>query len=198
MMKIRHKDTSKPITFTYKDEIKKSMEFLAEDPKTVFLGYGIGEGTNKGAGFFADVKEDQLIETPVAEGLMLSMAIGLSLEGYKPVVFYERMDFLMNAMDALVNHLDKIAGISKGEFIPKVIIRCVVGGKKDPFFSGTTHSSDYTEGLKQMVDCYVVKLGDPQQILKIYEEAYETTKSCIIVEEKDNYAETSEDFEQIQ
>jgi pyruvate/2-oxoglutarate/acetoin dehydrogenase E1 component len=196
-MKIVNKDISKPITFTYKDEIKKSMEFLAEDPKTVFLGYGIGKGTNKGGGFFADIKEDQLIETPVAEGLMLSMAIGLSLEGYKPVVFYERMDFLMNAMDALVNHLDKIAGISKGEFMPKVILRCVVGGKDDPFFTGKTHTTDYTEGLRLMLDCYIVKLDDPKLILETYKKAYETNKSCIMVEEKDKYANTSQDFEQI-
>tara|TARA_R110002020_G_scaffold163895_5_gene350124 strand:+ start:818 stop:1411 length:594 start_codon:yes stop_codon:yes gene_type:complete len=197
-MKIIEKDINKPITYTYKDEIKKSMEFLAEDPKTLFLGYGIGKGTNKGGGFFADINEDQLIETPVAEGLMLSMAIGLSLEGYKPVVFYERMDFLMNAMDALVNHLDKIDDISKGEFMPKVIIRCVVGGKKDPFLTGKTHTSDYTEGLRHMVKSHVVKLGDPKSIMGIYDAAYKTNRSCIIVEEKDAYANTSKDFQQVQ
>ena len=196
-MNIVNKDISKPLTYNYKDEIKKSMEFLAEDPKTLFIGYGIGKGTNKGGGFFADINEDQLIETPVAEGLMLSMAIGLSLEGYKPVVFYERMDFLMNAMDALVNHLDKIGDISKGEFMPKVIIRCVVGGKNEPFLTGKTHTSDYTEGLRHMVQSHVVKLDDPKSIVGIYSEAYKTTRSCIIIEEKDAYANTSKDFEQI-
>ena len=179
----------------YKDEIKKAMIFLAEDPKSLFIGYGIGEGTNKGGGFFSDVSEDRLIETPVAEGLMLSLAIGLSLEGYKPVVFYERLDFIMNAMDALVNHLDKIAKISKGEFMPKVIIRCVLGGKEDPFFSGDTHTTDYTEALRHLVKFYVVKLNSPDEIEGIYKLAYETNKSCIIIEEKDMYDKTSKDFE---
>jgi len=193
-MKIKTTSIHDSKTKTYKDEIKKAMNFLGEDPKSLFIGYGVKEGT-KGGGFFADINEEQLIETPVAEGLMLSMAIGLSMEGYKPVVFYERMDFIMNAMDALVNHLDKIAEISKGEFMPKVIIRCVIGGKADPFFTGLTHTRDYTEALRHLVKFYVVKLNSPDDIESVYKQAYETNKSCIIIEEKDMYAKTSKDFE---
>ena len=144
----------------YKDAIKSSMDFLAEDPKSVFIGYGVRTGT-KGGGFFSDIPEKQLIETPIAEGLMLSMAIGLSLEGYKPLVFYERFDFIMNAMDALVNHLDKMSIISKGEYSPKVIIRCVVGGKESPFFTGVTHkwwnSLYLSPGLKKRLSQLIRK-----------------------------------------
>jgi len=152
----------------YKKELIKPMDFLACDPKTVFIGYGVKYG-GKAAGTLININEDQLIETPVAEGLMLSMAIGLSLEGFKPIVFYERFDFIMNAMDALVNHLDKIKKLSYGEYDPKVIIRCVVGGKKIPFFTGMTHTQDFTSAIKNLVLFPVVKLTKPEQIYPEYE-----------------------------
>ena len=177
------------MTFTYKDAIKNSMDFLAKDSRSLFLGYGVRTGT-KGGGFFADINEEQLIETPVAEGLMLSMAIGLSLEGHLPVVFYERFDFIMNAMDALVNHLDKMKELSRGEFSPKVIIRCVIGGKENPFFTGPVHTQDFTEALRKMVSIPVIKLYEADDIEKVYREAYYSDQSHIIVEEKDWYART--------
>jgi len=173
----------------YKEAIKHSMDFLAEDPKSVFIGYGVKTGT-KGGGFFSDIPEDQLIETPIAEGLMLSMAMGLSLEGFKPIVFYERFDFIMNAMDALVNHLDKMSIISKGEYAPKVIIRCVVGGKATPFFTGVTHTRDHTEALRKMVGFPVLKPSTKEEVVEAYKQAYESPLSHIIVEEKDWYAKT--------
>lgn len=171
---------------TYKDRIKESMELLAEDHKTLFIGYGLKYG-GQAAGTLKDVSKDQMVETPVAEGLMLSTAIGLSIDGYKPVVFYERFDFIMNAMDALVNHLDKIDLISSGEYKPKVIIRCVIGGKQFPFFTGVTHTQDFTEYLQGLLSFPVIKLTEGSDILSIYREAQESDTSCIIVEEKDLY-----------
>lgn len=173
----------------YKDELKKSMEFLATDPKVVFLGYGIKYG-GMGAGSFKDVPKGQLIETPLAENLMMGLAIGMSLEGFTPVVFIERFDFILNAMDAVVNHLDKVKVLSNGEYSPKVIIRCVVGGKTSPFFTGITHIQDYTEQLKRMVSFPVIKLDKISGIQADYTAAKLSILPTIIVEEKDKYNDT--------
>jgi pyruvate dehydrogenase E1 component beta subunit len=174
----------------YKEELERSMNFLAEDPKTIFIGYGVRYG-GKAAGTLNSVSEDQLIEMPVAENLMLSSAIGLALEGYKPVVFYERFDFIMNAMDALVNHLDKVNTLSSGEYNPKVIIRCVVGGREAPFFTGITHTQDFTSAMKNLITFPVVKLTKPDQIYGEYERAYLLGNSSMIIEEKDLYGTES-------
>lgn len=170
----------------YKDNIKTAMENLANNDKTLFVGYGLKYGS-KGAGFLKNIKESQLIETPVAENLMLSMGIGLSLNGYIPVVIFERFDFIMNAMDALVNHLDKLEKISRGEFNPKVIIRCIVGGKNKPFFTGITHTQDFSEALRAMIDIPVIQLKNKESILGVYDNAMKSNKSSIIVEYKDLY-----------
>jgi len=169
----------------YKNEIKKSMEFLSLDNKIIFIGYGLKYGSC-GGGMLVNVPKNQIIETPVAENLMLSMAIGLSMNGFKPIVIFERMDFLMNAMDALVNHLDKISTISKNEFTPKVMIRCIVGGKKVPFFTGITHVQDHTLGVASMLTTMKCESLTDSNAIK---SAYNEHKNGIFVEYKDLYNE---------
>src|SRR3989344_5918500 len=110
----------------YQEAIKHWMEKLAQDEKVIFLGYNIKYGS-KAYGTLKDVPKEKLIETPLAENLMVGLAVGLALEGFKPVLFFERHDFILVAMDALVNHLDKIERMSHGEFKPVVLIRAIVG-----------------------------------------------------------------------
>ena len=47
---------------------------------------------------------------------MKGLAIGMSFEGFLPVLYYERHDFMMVVADAIINHIDKIERISHGEF----------------------------------------------------------------------------------
>ena len=81
----------------YQDAIKEAMETLAKNDKVIFLGYNTRCG-GRCNGSLKNVPDAQIIETPLAENLMMGMAIGLSLEGYIPVVYFERFDFIFNAM----------------------------------------------------------------------------------------------------
>ncbi len=181
------------IKISYKEGIRLSMEMIAkENSNAIFLGYNVKHGS-KGDGAYVNIPEHQLFETPVAENLMMGIAIGLSLEGYLPIVYYERFDFILNALDAIVNHLDKIEKMSKGEFKPKVIIRAMIGGKKKPFFTGLTHIQDFTEAIRKMVNFQVWKIGenwknyDPRFTIELYKKALKINKSVLIIEEKDKY-----------
>jgi pyruvate/2-oxoglutarate/acetoin dehydrogenase E1 component len=151
---------------TYRDALSASMDALAADPAAVFIGYGLTVG--RAMGTMRNVSTSQIIETPVAEGLMASVAIGQSLAGKKPLVFFERMDFIWNAADAIVNHLDAMALISEGEFQPAVILRCVIGNRTKPLFTGYTHTRDFGEALEQMVSFPVIRLSTPEMVAPAY------------------------------
>lgn len=168
---------------SYKDALIRANTVLAADPKVRFIGYGLQKG--RALGTLKNVPDNQIIEMPVAENLMLGMAIGLSLTGLRPVVFIERMDFLMNCMDALVNHLDKIEDISKGEFNPRVIIRCIVGNVTKPLYTGATHTQDFSNALRDMVDIPVYQLLDTKMIDRAYEIVDSHEESAILIEYKD-------------
>lgn len=169
----------------YKDALKQAMLDLSKQEKTVFIGYNTR--CTKGNGIFNGINDGQLIETPVAENLMMGMGIGMACRGYKPVVYFERFDFILNAMDALVNHLDKINSLSKGEYNPKVLIRAVVGAKKNPLFTCSSHTQDFTEAISKMVSFPVIKLKTSEEILKYYKIASGWKSSMLLVEERDLY-----------
>lgn len=168
---------------SYRDALKESMTMLSYDPLTRFCGYGLTVGREKSS--FAGAKPEQIKEFTVAEGLMTSAAMGMSLAGLKPVVYLERADFLYNAMDAIVNHLDACRFISRGEFKPKVILRIVVGNSEKPLFTGHTHTRDNSAGLRSMVNFPVLNVYSAAEVSAAYEYAYQSPLSVAIYEYKD-------------
>lgn len=174
------------VEVTYKGEMTRAMEMLAADKATRFIGYGVKQG--RAMGTLKGVNAEQLVETPVAENLMVGLAVGMSLYGLKPLVFIERCDFLLNAADALVNHLDKMALISHGEFNPTAIIRVVVGNRMKGLQTGATHIQDFSKAFEGMLQCIpVVVLKNTHDIVPAYEWALHRlgTASTVLFEYKD-------------
>ena len=172
---------------TYKEQLTLAMDNLAADKATRFIGYGVKIG-GRALGTLKNVPDAQLIETPVAENLMVGLATGLSLAGLRPVVFIERMDFILNALDAIVNHLGAAQRISRGQFRPAAILRVVIGNRHKPLYTGPTHVQDFTEAVRLMVDFPVVRLTEAGQIAPAYFEAHEALwrgRSTMLVEHKD-------------
>jgi len=175
---INHED------ITYKEAMIKSMTELGEDERTIFIGYNVAKGDAMGT--LKNVPIEQKLETPVAENLMSGLAIGMSFEGFLPVLYFERHDFMLVAMDAIGNHIDKIERISHGEFKVPVIIRAVeaFGG---PFYSGPTHHQDFTNVLKELVDFPVIDPKNGYEVLKSFKGARESKRPAIIIERKSLY-----------
>ena len=156
------------------------MTELGEDG-SIFIGYSIIPGDAMGT--LKNVPDDQKIETPVAENLMVGLAIGMSFEGFKPVVYFERHDFMLVAADAIGNHVDKIERISHGEFKVPIILKTVVddGGL---FYSGPTHSQDFTKVFREMVDFPVLEPMTSEEALDMYRYAKNSDGPVMIVEHK--------------
>jgi hypothetical protein len=168
---------------SYKEAMNLAMKELG-DEGAIFIGYNVAKGDAMGT--LKEVSSEQKLETPVAENLMSGLAIGMSFEEFLPVLYFERHDFMMVAMDAIVNHIDKIERISHGEFKVPVIIRAVTadGG---PFYSGITHSQDFTEVLKAAVSFPVYDPKSGKEILEAFRNARDSKRPAIIVERKSRY-----------
>lgn len=169
----------------YKEAVKKSMETLAQNEKAVFLGYNICFGS-KAYGTLANVPDSQKTETPIAENLMIGLATGMALEGYHPLVFFERHDFVLNALDGIVNHVSKLEEMSKGQFSVPVIIRAVVGSK-NPLHPGPQHTQDFTEIFKRILGFPVYTPTNSEEVLTAYNIAKNSTGPIMIIERRDLY-----------
>ncbi len=172
----------------YKDAVKISIDKFAKDEKALIIGYNTKFGP-EATGTLVDVPDEKIIETPLAENLMGGLSVGLSLVGYKPILYFERFDFILNAIDSIVNHLDKIGNISKGQYKPKVIIRIVIGAKLKPFFTGHCHTQDFTEAMKKLVTFPVLKPLTSQEVIDAYKLAIKSDTSVMVIETKDLYEE---------
>jgi len=168
---------------SYKDAMIQSMTELAERD-AIFIGYNVKYGN--AIGTLKNVPDDQKLETPVAENLMAGLAIGMSFEGFLPVIYYERHDFMLVAADAIVNHIDKIERISHGEFKCPVIIRAVTADA-GPFYSGITHSQDFTKVFKEAVSFPVVDPVTGVDVLNAFDDALLSGRPAMIIERKSRY-----------
>lgn len=174
---------------TYKKELIKSMNYLAKDKKTLFLGQSVSFPGNSMYNTLVEVPNNQKIELPVFEEVQMGMAMGLALEGYLPVTCYPRFDFLILALNQMVNHLDKIRSMSRHEVKLKVIIRTAIGAKK-PLDGGVQHTQDYTKALKLMCkEIKVVKLFDKNKIFKTFKKIKSDKEnySYLVIEDGDKF-----------
>lgn len=168
----------------YLEAVKYSMERLAKDCNAIFIGYNVKHGSAYGA--LKDIPESQRLETPLAENLMAGLAMGMSLEGLRPVLFFERHEFVLNAIDAIANTLDIVDCISDGQFSMPVIIKAVAGGIK-PFYAGLTHTRNLTDIFRNTVTFPVYAPKTPEEVLKAYELAMIATTPVMIAEQKNLY-----------
>ena len=158
----------------YFDELKRSMDWLAQDPRVLFLGQAVEVPGTAMTNTLKDVPREKLLEMPVDEELQMGMTTGLLL-----------------ATNQLVSHLDKISVMSRGGYAPKAIIRTSIGAQR-PLHPSHQHVGDYTEAFRLM--CHTVeilRLDEPDQIFPAYEKALlrEDGRSTLIVEWGDYYSE---------
>ena len=175
----------------YFNELKRTMEHLGSFPETVFIGQAVSEPGTAMSNTLKDVNPDKLIETPVFEEMQMGISIGLALNGYLPISIFPRWNFLLLAVNQLVNHLDKIKVMSNGKFKTKAIIRTSVGSER-PLHPQYQHVGDFTDSIQKVCkEIEIIRLEEAKDILPAYKKALtrEDGKSTILVEYGDFYNE---------
>ena len=167
--------------------LNQAMLLLAAQPRALFLGQNVAYDGNVMFKHLDGVPMAQRLELPVCEELQMGMSIGLALQGFLPISVYPRMDFLLLAMNQLVNHLDKLPYMSRGQYSPKVIIRTKVGSKH-PLNAGPQHTQDHTEAFRAMLTTVAVeRITEAAFILPAYQRALDRSESTLIVENLEGY-----------
>ena len=175
----------------YFDELKRSMEWLAQHPNTLFIGQAVACPGTAMSNTVKDINPNQLVELPVAEEMQMGMTLGLALNGFIPVSIYPRWNFLLCSISQLVNHLDKVQVMANDGFKAKAIIRTGIGSER-PLHPQFQHVGDYTDAIQKMCTTIdVIRLEEPEDIFPAYEKALlrEDGRNTILVEYGDFYGE---------
>ncbi len=125
--------------------------------KIVIMGEDVGH--NGGVfrateGLQAEFGEDRVMDTPLAESGIIGMAVGMAVNGLKPVPEIQFMDFIYPAFDQIVSEVAKLRYRSGGGFSCPMVIRTPYGGG---IRGGHYHSQSaeayfaHTAGLKVVI-----------------------------------------------
>lgn len=173
----------------YFDELKRSMEYLATDDRTLFLGQAVAVPGTGMSNTLKDISKEKLIELPVAEEMQMGISLGMALNGNIPISIYPRWNFLLCAVNQLINHVDKLSTMSN--YKANVIIRTSIGSER-PLHPQCQHVGDFTKAFQMMCKTIeIIRLDEPNQIFPAYEKALlrDDNRSTILVEWGDYYTE---------
>jgi 2-oxoisovalerate dehydrogenase E1 component beta subunit len=104
---------------------------LADDPDVIVLGEDVGIN---GGVFRATVGLQERFgalrvqDTPLAEGVIAGMSIGMASQGLKPVAEIQFMGFLYPALDQIANHMARLRNRTRGRLTCPVVMRMPHGG----------------------------------------------------------------------
>ncbi len=112
---------------TYREALRRALdEELARDPDVFLMGEEIGrfEGSYKvTAGLWAKYGGKRVRETPIAEEGFVGAGIGAAMLGLRPVVEIMTINFILPAMDMVVNHAAKVRSMFGGKVGVPMVIR---------------------------------------------------------------------------
>ncbi|MDR7419716.1 MAG: alpha-ketoacid dehydrogenase subunit beta [Armatimonadota bacterium] len=116
----------------YLDAIRLAMyEEMRRDERVVVLGEDVGiKGGVFGAtdGFYAEFGEARVLDTPLAESLIVGTAIGMAANGLVPIAEIQFADFIHPAFNQVVSEAARIRYRSNGAFGCPITIRAPYGG----------------------------------------------------------------------
>jgi pyruvate dehydrogenase E1 component beta subunit len=133
-------------TVSYGEAIRLGFEYLLEKYSNVFaIGQGLWSPWYVGNSMTDLDKKygpERIIDTPVSELACTGIAVGASLCGYRAIAIHPRMDFMLLAVDQIVNQAAKWSHMLGGQASPAVTIRAIInrGGEQGAQHSQALHA----------------------------------------------------------
>uniref|UniRef100_E6PG04 Branched-chain alpha-keto acid dehydrogenase E1 subunit n=1 Tax=mine drainage metagenome TaxID=410659 RepID=E6PG04_9ZZZZ len=104
---------------------------MKNDPRTVILGEDVGARGNVfliTKDFSKEFGPQRVIDTPIAEASIVGIAVGMAMEGLRPIAEIQFADFIYPAFNQIVGEAAKTRYRSNGEYTCPLVIRTPYGG----------------------------------------------------------------------
>jgi 2-oxoisovalerate dehydrogenase E1 component beta subunit len=170
------------------DAIRSALDVLMDkDPNVIVLGEDIGyfggvfrctDGLQRKYG------EHRVIDAPIAEGGIIGAAIGMGVNGLRPVAEIQFADYIYPGFDQIVSELARLRYRSCGEFFSPVTIRTPCGGG---IRGGQTHSQSPEAIFAHVSGIRTVMPSNPYDAKGLLISAIESDDPVIFFEPKRIY-----------
>ncbi len=104
---------------------------LEHDERVVILGEDVG--VNGGvfratAGLQQRFGDDRVYDTPLAEGMIAGVSIGMAVQGMRPIAEIQFMGFIYPTVDQIINHAGRMRNRTRGRLSCPMVLRAPYGG----------------------------------------------------------------------
>lgn len=168
---------------TYREAISKALwEEMERDPAVFILGEEVGVWGGTYAvtkGFYDHFGPKRVMDTPIAEAVIVGAAIGAALTGLRPVAELMTINFAFAAMDHIVNQAAKLRYMFGGQMTLPLVIRTVSGGGRQ---LGATHSQTPDAIFAHFPGLKVVAPGTPEDAKGLLKAAIRSNDPILFIE----------------
>ncbi len=179
---------------TYIDAINTALrEEMERDPRVFLIGEDIGKmgGAFKATkGLLDEFGSERVIDSPLAEGVIISSSIGAALAGMRPVPEIQFVDFITPAMDAITQQAAKLRYRSAGTQTCPLTVRVCYGGGVG---GGLYHSQSNTTWFVHTPGLVVVAPSTPYDAKGMLKAAIRDDNPVMFFEHKKLYRSIKEE-----
>lgn len=179
---------------TYIDAINTALHEEMERDPNVFI---IGEDVGKMGGAFKATKglqdkfgSERVIDSPLAEGAIISSSIGAAMAGMRPVPEIQFVDFITPAMDAITQQAARLRYRSAGTQTCPITVRVCYGGSVG---GGLYHSQSNTSWFVHCPGLVVVAPSTPYDAKGMLKAAIRNDDPVMFFEHKKLYRSVKEE-----
>jgi len=167
ILRFETSDTGEIIT--YREALHQTMHnALRENPHVIIMGQGVDDHKGTFGSTLELAKEfgaERVLDTPLAEEAMTGIALGTALNGLYPIQTHIRLDFVLLAMNQIVNLVAKYKYMFGGRFEVPMLIRMVIGRS---WGQGAQHSQSLQSLFAHIPGLTVIMPSNSQAILDSY------------------------------
>ena len=133
---------------------------MRADERVIVLGEDIGWGGNFGQfrGLLAEFGPRRVIDMPISEAIIMSVAVGAAATGFRPVASMSFVEFTMGAMDEIVNQAAKLRFMFGGQASVPLVLRASDGILRS---SAAQHSESFEAIFSHIPGLKVVAPSTP-------------------------------------
>ncbi len=160
---------------------------MANDPSVLVMGEDVGYfgGVFRCTdGLYKKYGAHRALDMPIAEGGIMGVAIGMGVNGLRPVVEIQFSDYIYPAIDQIVSELARLRHRSGGEYFAPVVIRTPCGGG---IRGGQTHSQSPEALFTHACGLKTVMPSNPYDAKGLLTAAIESNDPVIFFEPKRIY-----------
>jgi pyruvate dehydrogenase E1 component beta subunit len=157
---------------------------MARDPRVYVLGLGVTDpkgtfGTT--LGLLERYGPRRVLDMPNAENAMTGIAIGSALVGMRPIMTHQRADFVLLALDQLINNAAKWHFMFGGRMRAPLVVRLVIGRG---WGQGPQHSQNLQALFAHVPGLKVVMPTTPHDAKGLLVAAVEDDNPVIVLEDR--------------